>query len=262
MKDNILFGRLGNKTNDIKFFEQYLPFENIDTVIEPFGGCFALTRIKYSDNQYKKIVNDNDDDLYYLYTHPNEYYEFKNLMNKIAHESLHEYESVKRVNSVIFREKIKNLNVDEIFFRNFSKECIIRRDMIKIKKDNYNCEKFINIMKDIEFKNTDWFSLVNENRKNKNCFIFIDPPYLFSNNKYYDKCQSDKNNTTNDSDVTDIVYKIYEIFKDKTTKSKIMLIINDMKILRWLFKDYIKGDYCKKYGISQTRETHLIICNY
>ena len=41
-----------------------------------------------------------------------------------------------------------------------------------------------------------------------------------------------------------------------------MFIINDLKILRWLFKDFIKGEYKKIYQIGKREDNHLIISNY
>ena len=57
---NIYFIRMGNKQNDIKFFEHLLPYKNINTIIEPFAGTFAVIRNCYYDKKYKRIINDND----------------------------------------------------------------------------------------------------------------------------------------------------------------------------------------------------------
>ena len=76
MKEQILFGRLGNKTNDIKYFKDLLPMD-VKTVIEPFGGTFAVSRIVYNDDKYKKIVNDNDPQISEIYNNPDKYMELK-----------------------------------------------------------------------------------------------------------------------------------------------------------------------------------------
>ena len=65
-RQNILFGRFGNKTNDIKHFKHLLPLD-VKIVVEPFGGTFAVTRIIYNDDKYVNYVNDNDETLYYIY---------------------------------------------------------------------------------------------------------------------------------------------------------------------------------------------------
>ena len=80
---------------------------------------------------------------------------------------------------------------------------------------------------------------------------------MFSDNTQYSQQQR-----KDGQDTTDIIVNILEIFKDKKNKAKIMLVINDLKILRWLFNGYIKADYEKIYQIGRRREKILVICNY
>ena len=65
-----------------------------------------------------------------------------------------------------------------------------------------------------------------------------------------------------DNDMSDIICIILEIFKNPNTKARIMLIINDLKIIRYMFKPYIKGSYDKTYNFSKKRIKHLIIANF
>ena len=49
--------RIGSKQNDIKYFSHLLPLE-VETVIEPFGGSFAVIKFFYKDiNKYKFHIN-------------------------------------------------------------------------------------------------------------------------------------------------------------------------------------------------------------
>lgn len=250
-----LFGRLGNKTNDIKFFKQYLPRDN-KIIVEPFGGTFALTRLEYNDNKYKKYVNDTDEKLTKIYNDPLKYYGLYLALNDIAKTCLDD--DNKHVKCKLFLEKadkyVHDNKIDKDLYE-YWKECRISCGVCVKTLKNTNCDEFINIMKNVNFTNNDWEEEMNKYKNNKDAFIFLDPPYLFSNNKHY----ADQNK---DGDNTDMLYKIYEIMNDKKTKSKIMLIINDMKILRWLFKNYIKGDYGKIYQLGKRKDKHLIICNY
>ncbi|MFM7989608.1 MAG: DNA adenine methylase, partial [Candidatus Fonsibacter sp.] len=84
-------------------------------------------------------------------------------------------------------------------------------------------------------------------------FLFLDPPYLFSNNKTYIPQQEE-------TDMTQILVDIYEYFQ--TCKCKVMLIINKLSLLDYLFKGYIKGEYLRIYQMGKTRSNHLIITNY
>ena len=48
----------------------------------------------------------------------------------------------------------------------------------------------------------------------------------------------------------------------KTAKAKIMLIINDNALNRYIFNNYIKGSYIRIYQITKRKNNHLIITNY
>jgi site-specific DNA-adenine methylase len=254
MKETILFGRLGNKQNDIKYFNDRLPMD-IKNVVEPFGGTFAVSRIIYKDDKYNKFVNDNDENLQEIYKNPKGYSDFSIKMNNYAIKNVGD----KLVNYNNFMNDIDNdktINKNSSFYKYWESEKVIRGVMINRRK-NINHESFLNICKKIKFSNLDYLEVIEKYRKNKDTFIFLDPPYLFSDNSSYSAQKRREG-----CDMTDIIVKIYEIFKNKTTKAKIMLIINDMKILRWLFKDFIKGDYDKLYSVGKRKDKHLIICNF
>jgi site-specific DNA-adenine methylase len=256
MKDILLFGRLGNKENDIKFFNHLLPLDVLN-IVEPFGGTFAVTRKIYNDDKYIKYVNDNDKQLFKIYHDPDGYkkmiVDFNNylLLTTLEQSNGKKYGDTKKL-----IEYINNSSYDDDLKKSYIANKIIRGSFCKMTKST-NTDKFINIMKKINFSCEDWETFINIHKTNDNTFIFLDPPYLFSDNSTY-SAQSDDNTP----DMTDILYKIYEIFKDNKTKARIMLIINDLKILRWLYKDYIKGSYTRIYQLSKKKSSHLIICNY
>ena len=60
--------------------------------------------------------------------------------------------------------------------------------------------------------------------------------------------------------MTQIVIDIYEYLKN--CSCKVMLIINKLSILSYLFKDYIKGEYNKTYSMGKKKAIHLIMTNY
>jgi hypothetical protein len=63
-----LFGRLGNKTNEIKNFKMHFPnIDSITTIVEPFGGSFAVIRCHYINENKKFHVNDTDEKLFDVY---------------------------------------------------------------------------------------------------------------------------------------------------------------------------------------------------
>ena len=253
-----LFGRLGNKKLDIKYFKEYLPFENINTVVEPFGGSFAVIRLCYNDDKYKKIVNDIDKYMNAIYNNPERYSEIKIYLNNLALEcknnkglTLYNNDFIKKFeNNDIFTNEL-----DKTLIEYYKQEKIIRRNMITYTKTKIDNTNNIALMKKITFTNIDYLDVINKYKNDDKSFIFLDPPYMFSDNSHYAS-------QVCDSDMTDILVRIKEIFYNPETKCKIMLIINDLKIIRWLFDGFIKGDYIKKYGLSRNVSKHLIICNY
>ena len=252
VKSITLFNRFGNKQNDIKYFKNKLPMD-CKIVIEPFGGTFAVIRNIYMNDKYKKFVNDNDKELYNLYINANQYAEYCKTMNDIA--SKHLSENKKHVNYKLFIDDVISKGLDKsIFYNEWKNAKIAMGCNIKYSKTNDYTKALEDISK-ITFENDDYMEIINKYRKNKDAFLFLDPPYLFSDNSTYQQQKFD-------NDPTDILINIYNILNDKTTKAKIMFIINDLKILRWLFKDFIRGEYSKFYNLSKRTETHLIICNY
>ena len=60
--------------------------------------------------------------------------------------------------------------------------------------------------------------------------------------------------------MTQIVVDISEYLR--VCKCKVMLVINKLNILSYLFSDYIKVEYEKIYQLGKKKAMHLIICNY
>lgn len=248
---NILFGRLGNKQQDLKHFETYLPVD-VKYVVEPFGGTFAVSRLFYTDDKYKKFVNDTDPVIYEIYKNPEKYNKLKIALNAIA---------IKHLNSkgeVNFKKFIKE--VDETIQPSnmldyWKKERIVKNVIVKHVKNPSSTDQ-VSLMKKIKFSNDDYLKIIDKFSKKKDAFIFLDPPYLFSDNSQY------SNQNGDDTDMSDMVINILNIMNDPKTKAKIMLIINDLKLVRMIYGDLVKSSYSKMYGISNKKVQHLIIMNY
>lgn len=254
-KEIILFGRLGNKDNDIKYLKKYLPL-NIKKIIEPFGGTFSIIRNIYNDyNKYKLYVNDNDEEIYKIYLNPQKYMDMCIEFNNYIYDEC-KIENTKSYDTKKFLEYQKNSNHDELFKSYYIKTKIIRGNLLKhTKSTNYG--NIIDLMNNINFSSLDYIEIIKQFYMDNDAFIFLDPPYLFSDNSQYSKQQRKEGN-----DMTDMLYEIKKFFDDPQTKAKIMLIINDMKIIRYLYNDYIIGSYDKVYQLGKRKSTHLIICNF
>jgi len=240
-----LIRRFGSKTNDIKHFKELLPMD-VKIVVEPYGGSFAVIRDVYKDKKYKKYVNDLDDGLYYIYENIEELIEVYKKWNKIN--------AIPDISTKEKKEKFEKLEINS-HIKKYVLDSMISRGVISNSKNIDNNQEDLNLIKDIEFSNIDAFEVIEKFRKNKNAFIFLDPPYLFSNNSSYLPQNQGE-------DMTHWYIKYLDILNDKTTKAKIMLVINNLGILRELFKKYIKKDYDKIYQTCKKLSNHLVITNY
>jgi site-specific DNA-adenine methylase len=247
-KKSFLFGRLGNKDNDIKYFINYLP-SDCKKVVEPFGGSFAVIRRVYVDDKYAKFVNDTDVNLYEIYKNPDEYLKSVKHFNKVASEHKNEK------GHVVYKKFLENWKEDNIHFKNYLLgNSIVRGTNVKcLKKIDH--EENIKFIKKINFTQKNYLDVIKEHQYDKDAFIFLDPPYLFSDNSsYYSQNE--------ETDMTRILVELLNIYQDKKTKCKLMLVINNLYLTKYLFKDYVKTTYDKIYQISKKKQNHLVICNY
>jgi site-specific DNA-adenine methylase len=246
-----LFGRMGNKRNEIKHMIPYLP-QDIETVVEPFGGSFALSRIYYIDKVKNIHINDNDDELYELYTNYKQYGDLTNTITNISNECINEN------NNIIYEKCIEKIKEDGIdtnskLYNIWFKLNVIRGRMIKLNKIKDFSESYT-IMEKIKFTNNDYKDIFKLYQNDEKAFLFLDPPYLFSDNSSYISCD--------DTDTTQIPVDIKNFMDDPLTKCKIMLVINDLALLRDMFKKYYKISYNITYQIGKKKNRHMILCNY
>ena len=241
--------RIGSKQNDIKYFSHLLPLE-VETVIEPFGGSFAVIKFFYKDiNKYKFHINDLDEALYYIYTHFEEYLQTFDIINEFYNKMEgYNYEKGIKIKAYIDELKINDI-IKEYIKTNF----IIRGNMFKTPKNKNYDENERNILINSLFTNEDYINIFNKYKNDEKAFIFLDPPYLFSDNSGYFPQNENK-------DMTSILLDILELLKN--AKCKVMLIINKLNILEYLFKDFIRDEYLKTYAVTKKKMKHLIITNY
>ena len=252
----------GGKKDELKEFTKYIP--EFDTYLEPFIGGGAtffhlnpkIKKAVITDvhkeliDFYKAIKNGKSDEIYkFMEAHPNRekvYYEVRDKMpiedyldsakrffyqRKTCYRGMLRYNSAGKFNIPFGQYKTYNFEI--------------------LKDKNY--EKL--------FKNTEVeckdFSYIFENYNDPKNFMFLDPPY--------------------DSEFTDYGYcsfgkkeheKLAKCFK--STKIKCLMIIGKTTYISELYKDFIVGEYDKKYRFKlhsgrvgdEINTKHLIIKNY
>ena len=241
MREIDIILRLGKKMNDIKHFKQFLPLD-IDIVVEPFAGSFSVSKYYVKNNICINVhINDNDNVLFYIYKNYKNYINMRNFIQ----------DNLATCKPNELKNNILSLPYDKKFLDYYIQNFIIRGNLHKIIKSRIFNQVEIAILEKSIITNDDYLNIFEQYKDNNKAFLFLDPPYIFSDNKAYNLI---------DDDVTSIMVKIYEYFL--ICKCKCMLIINDLYILRYIFKNFIKGSYIKIYMIGKKKCRHLIITNY
>jgi site-specific DNA-adenine methylase len=246
MKNHFILSYAGNKRQEVEKIRENINLDNIDTIIEPFCGSSALSYYisTLEPLRYKYILNDNNDMLIKLYKimkNEEDLIKFQLDVNTIA-KTLNKEKYLKLDTSLLvnwfIHNKIHAIRAS-LFPLNYIYKEIILTD-----------KPIINFLRteNIEFLNLNAIEVINKYKMNKKSLIFIDPPYLSLCNDFY-KCPS---------------IEIYKWLFDNSInkmKCKIVLCLQDMWIIRLLFKKCQFITYAKKYETSQRTTTHCIIKN-
>jgi DNA adenine methylase len=249
----------GGKKDELNHILPHIP--SYDTYLEPFigGGAlfFHLKPNKAVINDvhkeltdfYLSIKNGHSNDIYnFMKEHPNEeetYYKVRNYDNT---ECLNNAKRFYYLRKTCFRGMLR-----------YNKSGKFNIPFGRYKTCNF--EDLKNIEYENLLKNTDVFNqsfeYIFDNYDNPNHFMFLDPPY--------------------DSEFTDYGYcsfgkKEQKILanKFKNTSIKCLMIIGKTAFIEELYKDYIVGEYDKKYRFKlhsgrvgdEINTKHLIIKNY
>ena len=251
----------GGKSDEISKFIGYIP-TTYDTYLEPFIGGGAVyfhlnpTKAVITDvhkelvDFYKAVKNGKSNDIYeFMSKTPNEeatYYKIRDEM--VINDYIDNAKRFFYQRKTCFRGMLR-YNSSGKFNIPFGRYKTYIYEILKNKKYEELLKNTIVECKD--------FSYIFENYNNSNNFMFLDPPY--------------------DSEFTDYGYcsfgkeeheKLANYFKN--TSIKCLMIIGKTQFISDLYKDYIVGEYEKKYRFKlhsgrvgdEINTKHLIIKNY
>jgi DNA adenine methylase len=251
----------GGKGDEINSFIQYLP-EKYDKYIEPFVGGGALYFYLFPKNA---IINDIHTELidFYQSIKDGKIREIYNFMKENPNDETTYYNIRDKmyINDKLDRAKRFYYQRKTCFrgMLRYNKQGNFNIPFGKYKTINYEelqNSKYEELLKRTEILNKN-FDYIFENYNDDNNFMFLDPPY--------------------DSEFTDYGYcnfgkeehiKLAKYFKE--TKIKCLMIIGKTDFIVELYKDYIIGEYDKKYRFklyddrigNEINTKHLIIKNY
>jgi DNA adenine methylase len=251
----------GGKSDEIKSFIDYIP-NDIDTYLEPFIGGGAVyfylkpKKAAFSDvheeliDFYKAIANNKGEEIYnFMSEHPNEEAEYYKIRDEFEINS--PLDNAKRfyyLRKTCYRGMLR-----------YNKKGKFNIPFGRYKTYNYEEVKnpeYYNLLKNTDIHLGSFEHLFQKYNDKKN-FMFLDPPY--------------------DSEFTDYGYCTFDKEKQKqlaqcfkTTKIRCLMIIGKTEFISNLYKDYIVGEYDKKYRFKlhsgrigdEINTKHLIIKNY
>lgn len=250
----------GGKSDEISFILPHIP-KDFNIYLEPFigGGAlyFYLNPLKAAISDvhtelidlYNSIKSGKSSDIHkFMSEHPNTEEEYYNVRRMEVKDALDNAKRFYYLRKTCFRGMLRYNNKGEFNipygrYKTYTFDDILKPD-------------YETLLKRTEIYNSSFETLF-EKFNHEDNFMFLDPPY--------------------DSEFTDYGYckfgkeehkKLAECFK--TTKIKCLMIIGKTDFIVELYKDYIVGEYLKKYRFKlhsgrigdNINTNHLIIKNY
>lgn len=261
---HFFFFYMGNKRREYKYIEPLLNFYGIENIIEPFCGSSAISFniwLKYPHLNF--YLNDNYINLINVYNLLK-----TNDINDIF-DKMNEYK-LKYNDPVEFKKFGKSHqncnNIDTIIYMFLRKASRFRFGEVLRKEHHFSTKlftkptklqlKFIEFIKspNVHISNDDWSILFDKFKNDDKSIFFFDPPYIDSDNTFYNcKC-------SNKYDYN--VYEFFNLNKINTFNSHIYFILELIDKNTNIFgNDNIITTYDKYYGNSHKTTKHAIYTN-
>ena len=247
MKNHFFYSYFGNKREEVETIYKNINLDNIDTIIEPFcGSCaFSFFISTLHPNKYKYVINDNDKNLTELLKIAQDKIKFDEFAQELE-------EVLKDINKDKYLSIIKSGSLLGYVLGNYCYN--IRPRMFPLGKiksiKGFISAPIIKFLRteDITILNNDALDVVKNYMNIETSLIFLDPPYMISNNSHY----------------SDAKLNIYEFLYENSIdnfKSTIVLVLELNWIIKLLLGKHIKFTYAKKYQTTKKQTTHCIISN-
>lgn len=243
---------VGNKRNEIKYFEQYLLIDKDTIFIEPFAGSAAVSFYLWAHNKCDNIhINDRDPMLKQIHDVMSDDIKRNDLINTLQLKVNNITNKSEYNTETKGDDMISHIIANTYYVYRFGIYPMNKPKPDYSKKFNISYNDFLK--SPTVTKSYDDFKVICDKYKHDpNAFIFLDPPYVNEDNTYYH----------NDGSIFDME-SMYQYIADlMKCPAKVLMIVSNTLLSRLLYKDYIRGSYDKFYSLSKKRTTHLIISNY
>ena len=250
MNSQFILNYMGTKykeTDKIKDFD----YKGYTSIVEPFCGSYGFSRYLYRVLDLKHLkfyLYDNDKDLIDFYKHmkqlksENKLNDFIDKYNNMLTNIFTEDKLIKK--GTYNKKEILKINIEDKYLKFiFDKNCFARGVCKKNPKTKID-KSFLDMLDNCTFIHkssiNNKFEEVEDIDK---ALIYLDPPYIFSCNTKYSNVDDD--------------YTVYIDYCFKTFKN-VMFVHDYHFLLNAYFKDYIKHEYSKKYGLTGNNKQHIV----
>lgn len=266
------FAYPGNKQKEIKEFINLFNIDVYNNIIEPFGGSLSFSRYIYHNidinKKLKYYISDLNNDLVFFC---NNFYKDK---NNIINDTINDINNIN--NKDDYNKYYNNkLSIDHKDFLKYylfiSKFYQIRKGLYPSNRSKPKFKNYINNTKltddffiNNEYKCLDFRIYLEQFKNDERSIIFLDPPYISSDNSFYIDGKNIKNKQCNE--FWEYLYNYLH-----SCKCKFILIVNDNIFMKLLFKKFYKGEYYKRYentkynkeddNYSKNECNHIIFTN-
>lgn len=247
----------GNKRTECKKIYDNLNLEGVDIIVEPFCGTSAISYYISTLHplKYTYHLNDNnpllielyelskDEDKYKLFIDElNELDKYTRDENRVCDKTKYSKLDFTTLKGWVYKYKIYNIRPN-LCPKNKKQGVDIFNKMLKVPILNFLRTEKIIFTCDCAIK------IINEYKNNDKALLFLDPPYLQSNNDHYLNC-----------DVN--IYEHLHKNPIHNFKCKIYLCLEMIWIIKILFEKYEIIEYEKSYTNEKKKtSTHALIKN-
>ena len=252
MKNHFVCPYAGNKRDETTtiynaLIEKDVLNKNIDTIVEPYCGSAAISYYisLQSPLKYKYILNDNCRQLIELYHILQDNEKISNFIETVNEMT---FKDDIFIDKEAYLRIVKQKDVYSYFIKNklaiYPLQRLGRMPKQKLDVDKFMKTPIINFIQteNIEFSNEDAIKVMLSNN-NDSTLLLVDPPYLMTCNSFYENHNSN----------------IYEwIHINPNVMLNCVFILENIWLIKLLFKDYNVVEYDKKYKCTHRASKHAI----
>ena len=267
MKNHFYYSYCGNKRDEVEKLYTLLKLDDVNIIVEPFCGTCAFSyylstrhpkKYKYILNDYNKLLTE----ILLIVKDEEKMNEFEEKINhhvveinklKNKDERKQYYSSIKKLNTLDSYLLIhKYYTISPGLCKLITNKA---GDLTDYKQFRFRDYPIYNFLKneDVEIFNLDAQIIYDEYKNNINALMFIDPPYLFTNNSFYNNGRINQGNM--------YIYEYLSTNDICNEKAKIYLILENIWINKLLFKNNIIETNEKTYQPSKSKTSHITISN-